>query len=86
MRNSGVEVALNATLIRSKIVNWDFYVNLTNYSNKILRLPEENKKKTIDGHDGYASGNKFIGEGLSLNTYLIPKYAGVDKTTGLSMW
>lgn len=86
MRNSGVEIALNANIIRTKNVDWNFYVNATNYSNKITKLPEANKKKNIEGHDGYASGNKFIGEGLSLNTFLVPKYAGVDKATGLSMW
>ena len=86
MRNSGVEFAINATAIRSHNVNWDIYLNATNYSNKIIRLPEANKKKTVEGHSGYATGNKFVGEGLSLNTFLMPKYAGVEPTTGLSMW
>lgn len=86
MRNSGVEFAINATAVRARNINWEIYLNATNYSNKIIRLPEENKKKTVEGHSGYASGNKFVGEGLSLNTFLIPKYAGVEPTTGLSMW
>ena len=81
MRNSGVEFAINATAIRSHNVNWDIYLNATNYSNKITRLPEANKKKTVEGHSGYATGNKFVGEGLSLNTFLMPKYAGVEPIT-----
>jgi hypothetical protein len=49
-------------------------------------LPEERKTREIEGYKGYASGNKFIGEGLPLNTFLMKKYAGVDKTNGLPMW
>lgn len=86
MRNSGVEFALNGTLIRRKNFSWDAYANLTHYTNKILMLPDTHKNRTIDGYEGYASGNKFVGEGLPLNTFLMPKYAGVDKTTGLPMW
>ena len=40
----------------------------------------------IEGYKGYASGNKFVAEGLPLNTFLMPKYAGVDKSNGLPMW
>ena len=58
----------------------------THYTNKITLLPEERKTREIEGYRGYASGNKFIGEGLSLNTFLMKKYAGVDKTNGLPMW
>lgn len=86
MRNSGVEVALNGGVIRKKNVNWDVYLNFTHYTNKITMLPEERKTRTIEGYEGYANGNKFIGEGLPLNTFLLKKYAGVEKETGLPMW
>ena len=49
-------------------------------------LPSTHKNTTIDGYKGYASGNKFVGEGLPLNTFLMKKYAGVDKTNGLPLW
>lgn len=86
MKNSGVELALNGVIARSKNFYWDVNFNATHYKNKITMLPEERKTREIEGYKGYASGNKFIGEGLSLNTFLMKQYAGVDKTNGLPMW
>ena len=86
MRNSGVEVVLNGTIIRNKNVNWDIYANFTHYKNKITYLPEDKKTREVDGHKGYANGNKFIGEGLPLNTFFMRKYAGVNQENGLPMW
>jgi hypothetical protein len=86
MRNSGVEFALNGVIFNKKNFYWDVNANATHYTNKITMLPEERKTREIEGYKGYASGNKFIGEGLPLNTFLMKKYAGVDKTNGLPMW
>ncbi len=86
MRNSGVELALNFNPIRTKNVNWSIYANLTHYSNKITMLPNEKKTRKIEGYKGYANGTKFVGEGLPLNTFFLPKYAGVEQETGLPMW
>ena len=86
MRNSGIEFAVNGNIMTRGDFSWDAYVNFTHYTNKIIMLPETHKNRTIDGYKGYASGNKFVGEGLPLNTFLMPKYAGVDKTSGLPMW
>lgn len=86
MRNAGIELSLNGTLVQTKNVQWDIYANATHYTNKIVRLPEERKTVTMEGYSGYASGNKFVGEGLPLYTFKMPKYAGVDPETGLSSW
>ncbi|MBQ8838005.1 MAG: SusC/RagA family TonB-linked outer membrane protein [Bacteroidales bacterium] len=86
MRNSGVELALNGNIMRRRNFSWDAYINFTHYTNKVIMLPDQHKNRTVDGYQGYASGNKFVGEGLPLNTFLMPKYAGVDKTNGLPMW
>jgi len=86
MRNSGIELSVNAGLIRNDRINWDFYFNLTHYSNKITRLPYEKKTKNVEGYEGYANGSRFVGEGLPLNTFYMPKYAGVDSETGKSTW
>ena len=86
MRNSGIEISLNFNPVRTRNVNWNIYANLTHYRNKITMLPSQKKTSTIDGHGGFASGNRFIGEGLALNTFLLPKYAGVEQETGLPMW
>ena len=86
MRNSGIEFAINGNIMSRDNFSWDMYMNFTHYTNKVIMLPDAHKSRTIDGYEGYASGNKFIGEGLPLNTFLMPKYAGVDKTNGLPMW
>lgn len=86
MRNSGVEVTLNGTVMRKKNFNWDIYLNFTHYTNKILSIPEQNRTKTIEGYSGFQSGTYFFGEGLPINTFLMQKYAGVDRNTGESLW
>ena len=86
MRNSGVEMSANIGLYRNENINWNFYFNLTHYTNKITMLPADKKSRTVEGYEGYANGSRFVGEGLPLNTFYIPKYAGVDPETGRSTW
>lgn len=86
MRNSGIEVALNAVLLQRKNVVWDVNANLTHYTNKITMLPEEHKKMEVEGFRGYQSGGRYYGEGLPIYTFYMPKYAGVEADTGLPMW
>ena len=86
MRNSGVELGLNYVIFDKKDFHWSVNANATHYTNKIIRLPEARKTVTMEGYSGFASDNKFIGEGLPLNTFKLPKYAGVDHETGLPMW
>ena len=86
MCNSGIEFAVNGTIMRRKNFSWDAYMNFTHYKNKVVRLPETHKNINVEGYEGYASGNKFIGEGLPLNTFYTAKYTGVNKKNGLSTW
>ena len=86
MRNSGIEFAVNGTIMRRKNFSWDAYVNFTHYTNKVVKLPKTHKNIEVEGYGGYASGNKFVGEGLPLNTFYTAKYAGVNKKNGLSTW
>ena len=86
MRNSGIEFAVNGTIMRRKNFSWDAYMNFTHYKNKVVRLPDTHKNINVEGYEGYASGNKFVGEGLPLNTFYTAKYAGVNKKNGLSTW
>ena len=86
MRNSGVELDLNANIFRKRNFTWDIYLNLTHYKNKVTMLPDEHKTVNVEGYMGYATGTRFLGEGLPLNTYYIQKYAGIDHETGKSLW
>ena len=86
MANSGIELALNGVVVRNNNVRWDVYANFTHYKNEVVMLPEERKTVEMEGYRGYASGTNFIGEGLPLYTYKMAQYAGVDQTTGKSLW
>lgn len=85
MRNSGVELELQGDVIRTKDFAWNIGLNLTHYKNKVTYLPEERKTMTVDGVDGYSSGNLYYGEGISLYTFHMQQYAGVDEN-GESLW
>jgi TonB-linked SusC/RagA family outer membrane protein len=86
MRNSGVELELNGTIIKTQDLQWDAHLNFTAYKNKITRLPDERKTMTVDGVDGYSSGSYYYGEGKSLYTFYMHRYAGVDKETGEALY
>lgn len=86
MTNTGVEIDLQGTIIRTKNVTWNANFNLTYYKNKITKIADANKTKNIEGHDGYESGNFFYGEGLPLYTYELRKYAYPDPNTGEALY
>lgn len=85
MRNTGVELQLNADIISLHDFGWNVGLNLTWERNRITYLPEEKKLVTEGGHPGYLSGNFFYGEGLPFNTWRLKQYAGVSDT-GRAMW
>lgn len=85
MRNLGLEVTLNTTPVRMKNFEWQVGLNFSYNNQKVTYLPDSNKTRTVEGHGGYQSGNYFIGEGLPLNVWYIPKSAGLSED-GRQMW
>ncbi len=85
MQNMGAEVELDGTLIRTKDFEWGLNLNFTAYKNEITSIADKNKTQTVEGSEGYASGSYFYGEGESLYTFYMSKYAGVDEN-GKSMF
>ena len=85
MVNQGVALELGADIIRKKNFNWSLNLNMTHVNNKVTYLADEHKTKTVNGYNGYISGNKFIAEGLPLYTFYLKQYAGVN-SKGESMW
>lgn len=78
MANQGIEVDLNADVVRTKDITWNLNVNLTHYKNKVTYLPGDKKQTEMEGHKGYLTGNYFVGEGLPYYTWYLKKYAGVS--------
>ena len=85
MMNRGVELNLDADLIRTKAFTWAMNFNITHNHNNISYLPEQNKTMEKEGHAGYANSSRYVGEGLPINTWYIKKYAGVNEQ-GLGTW
>jgi TonB-linked SusC/RagA family outer membrane protein len=85
MVNKGIELSLNGDVIRTRNVTWSLDLNLSHNKNEVTYMPAENKTAQSDGYYGYSSSYNFIGEGLPLYTWYIPKYAGVD-SQGRSTW
>lgn len=85
MNNNGIEVDLNGVIIKNKNFSWSVNLNATHFKNKIDKLYAGMKTSEVDGHGGYMSGTKFIGEGLSIYEWYMKKYAGVSED-GKAMW
>ncbi len=79
MQNQGVEADLSGTVLKYKNFTWEMNLNLTHYKNKVIYLPEERKTMTVDGVQGFSSGNYYYGEGIPLYTFRMKKYAGVSE-------
>ncbi len=79
MRNYGVEIELNGTIINTRDVTWDVNFNITTMGNKILKLADYLKGQWIDGSRIYC-------EGESMYQLYIPSYAGVDEKTGEALY
>ena len=86
MANNGVEAEFKVTPIRTKNFEWNINLNLTHYKNKITYLPEERKTMECSGVEGYSSGSYYYGEGISLYTFRMPQFAGVDQETGEALY
>ncbi len=91
MKNYGIELELGANLISTKNFSWDVNFNLTWLKNRITKL--DDAKKTTTAYDrngkaykGYQSGGMFIAEDVSLYSWYLKDYAGVDPQTGESLW
>ncbi len=91
MKNYGIELELGANLINTKNFSWDVNFNLTWLQNRIVKL--DDAKKTTKAYDkngnvyeGYQSGSMFVAEDISLYSWYLKDYAGVDPETGESLW
>ena len=75
IRNSGVELSLQGTLIRTKDIDWSIQMNLAHNKDKILKLPES---KTTD-FGGFIDGGIWYKEGGSIYNSFRAEYAGVNE-------
>ena len=86
MYNMGLEFSLTANIINTRDTQLSINFNATHLRNKITRIADQLKTLNVDGVPGYNSGGYFIGEGVPIYSQYIKRYAGVDKSTGKSLW
>ena len=75
MRNTGWELLLSGTIISTRDLTWTAHADATFIKNKITKLPR-----------GNVWGTRSLIEGRSRYEYYLPVWAGVDMTTGRSLY
>ena len=77
MRNTGIEFAINATLLQKKDFVWNFYANITANKNRIIKLSTD---------DPIEYTYQITEVGRPYYQFYMPEYAGVDRETGEPLW
>lgn len=80
INNRGVEVALNADVIRTKDFTWNLSGNFSYNRNKIIEL--------YNGRDSYeiSTTNLRLQVGHTVNDFYLNRYAGVNPANGDALW
>lgn len=80
VRNYGVEMDFKVNLFRSRDFYWDITMNGTIFKNKIVSLPDINKKNGIE-----TAYNKYV-EGGSMKDFYLRKVVGIDEENGRTIY
>lgn len=88
IRNIGWEILLDGDVIRTSDFTWNLRGNISFNSNKITKIPDQNKITVtpVEGVEGYASSNYFYGEGRPIYTWYMQKWAGVNPENGAPLY
>ncbi len=82
IRNSGIELTLQGSIIRTKDIDWSVQFNIAHNKDKILKLPAS---KTAD-LGGFTESSKWFKEGGHLYNYFLAEYAGPDENGLATYW
>jgi TonB-linked SusC/RagA family outer membrane protein len=84
--NKGVELALTGTVLETKDWTWNLSANATFLTNSVSGLPGFYETAQLRGQ-GFSGvlGQRMI-SGQPLNVWYLARYAGLDPTTGTSMY
>ena len=80
MKNTGIEVEINADIIKNSWLKWSASLNATHYKNELTKLPDS--KPASEFPDGYQAGSYWRKLGGSLYDWYTYEYVGVDPTNG----
>ena len=88
IRNTGIELALTGSIIRTKNIDWSVSVNLSHNTTEILKLPES---KVLD-NGGFSESNtartfqNWYEVGGSLYVPFMAKFAGLNEEGMATYW
>ena len=90
MYNRGFELELGANIIKTRDLSWDVNFNISTLKNRITKLHEDKKTASLydssaNEYKGYASDDFFISEDVSIYTWRLKDFAGVNED-GESLW
>ena len=80
LRNSGIELTINANVFKSKDFRWDIDANMSTLKNEVTYLPTGSYT-----YSGTACTYRME-EGKSIYEFIAPQYDGVNPETGLPGW
>ncbi len=79
MVNRGVELSLDAEILRLKDFSWSIFANVSYNKNKLTEL--------YNGVDTYVDSNvRILTVGESINNFYLVRYAGVNPANGDALW
>jgi len=76
MQNQGMELSLNAELIRGEMFKWNFSINWSTNQNRLIKANQLIAP----------TGNLVNKEGENFNSFYLVRWAGVNPENGLPMW
>lgn len=82
IRNSGVELSLQGSIIRTKHLDWSAQFNISHNKDKILKLPESK----ISELGGFTESSRWYKEGGPLYNQFRAEYAGVNERGEATYW
>ncbi|MBN8686355.1 MAG: SusC/RagA family TonB-linked outer membrane protein [Chitinophagales bacterium] len=86
IKNSGIELAVNANLVSKTDFSWNLGFNATFLKNMLEGLNGTYNTGALHGQGTTGAYVQKLASGYPLNVYYLREYMGIDKTTGQSVY
>ncbi|WP_316821770.1 TonB-dependent receptor [Pedobacter gandavensis] len=83
LKNTGIEVQINAVPIRTTDFRWTVSLNATHYKNTITALPQKDPTKPSDP---IITTTKIMRVGGTISDFYLKEWAGVNPANGDPLW
>lgn len=84
--NKGLELLINADIIRKKDISWNIGFNASFLSNNVRHLDETIQTGFLQGSGVSGTTVEVIQNDLPMNSFYTRKYTGMDKSSGLPLY